>query len=129
MSQVLRLPAPGCSHFLRGRCLYEEHLNPGYHADYRCVVLTRLGEVYDTFLNQADAFGLDEALAGDIWQKRLGQLSEADTGCQEHEPGDTEGFPDCAHCLGDVCVLRLPACGGRCQHFSTSKRGSRSSQS
>jgi len=123
MKRVVRLPAQDCRHFLRGRCVYEEVLNPGYHGSYRCPVLTRLQDLYDSFLNQAEAFGLDEAKAFGIWEKRFRELCQEDTGCQAHEPGDMNQFPGCVHCLADVCVLRLPECSGRCRNYTTKQRG------
>ncbi|WP_243364336.1 hypothetical protein [Fundidesulfovibrio terrae] len=122
MSQILRLPATGCRHFIQGRCLYEEHLNPGYHGEYRCRVITKLQELYDSFLNQADAFGLDELKATDIWEKRFRELYREDTGCQGHEPGDMNVFPGCVHCLEDICVPLLPQCGGCCSNYTHKPR-------
>lgn len=122
MSRVLRLPALTCRHFIRGRCDYEEILNPGYQRAFRCVVLGRLEGVYDDFLTQAEAFGLDESRASDIWEKRFRELCGKDTGCQAYEPGDMSVFPGCALCLGDVCVLRLPECAGRCHNFAPKPR-------
>lgn len=123
MSRVIRLPATGCRHFNKGRCLHEEHLNPCYNTAYRCSVLTRLQTLYDSFLNQAEAFGLDESAAATIWERRFQALCREDTGCQAYEPGDMETFPGCANGLGDLCVLRLPECGGRCSNFTPKPRG------
>lgn len=123
MSQILRLPAPACRHYVRGRCDYEEVLNPGYDPEYRCRVLVRLQQVYDTFLAQADAFDLDESKATGIWEKRFREVCSEDTGCQEYEPDDTNSYPGCALCLGDVCVFRLPECGGRCRNYTPKPRG------
>ncbi|MFZ5428366.1 MAG: hypothetical protein ACOZEN_15480 [Thermodesulfobacteriota bacterium] len=123
MSRVVHLPAVGCRHFLSGRCDYEEILNPGYHVQYRCEALIKLQELYDAFLTQADAFGLDESSACGIWEKRFRDMCREDTGCQAHEPGGMNMFPGCAHCLGDVCLLRLPRCAGRCRNYTQKKRG------
>jgi hypothetical protein len=123
LTQILRLPATGCGHFIRGRCLYEEHLNPGYQAGYRCAVLEKLQAFYDSFLTQADAFGLEESVACGIWEKRLRELCQEDTGCQDHKPDAIDSFPGCLNCLEDVCVLKLPECAGRCQNFTSKSRG------
>ena len=122
MSRVLRLPAGTCRHFVKGRCDYEEILNPGYHRSYRCPVLGRLENLYDDFLGQAEAFGLNEASASTIWEKRFREMYGKDTGCQAYEPGDMNNFPGCANCLGDVCVLRLPECAGRCRNYAPKPR-------
>lgn len=122
MTRLLRLPAADCRHHAMGRCLYEEALNPGYHTAYRCVALLELHGLYDSFLVQADAFGLSENRAAGIWRKRFLEHCRQDTGCQDHEPGGMNAFPDCAHCLGDVCALRLPPCDGRCRHYSPQPR-------
>jgi hypothetical protein len=123
MTMVTRLPAIVCKHYVGGRCHYEETLNPGYDPGYRCVVLDRLQRVYDSFLTQADAFCLDDALAANIWANRFRELCRSDTGCQAYEPDDTDAFPGCAYLRGDVCLLRLPECGGRCRNYTLNSRG------
>lgn len=122
MSTLLRLPGQGCRHYLLGRCYYQEFLNPGYERIYRCRVLVRLQAVYDAFLTQADSFNLEDAAAAAIWRKRFLELCREDTGCQDHKPDDTESFPGCSLCLGDVCVLRLPGCPGRCAEFTPASK-------
>jgi hypothetical protein len=122
MNRVLRLPARYCAHFLLGRCLYEERLNPGYHQGYRCLVLLRAQSDFDAFLTRAEAFGLSDAAASGLWEKQMDRFRAADCGCQEYEPGDTTVFPGCIHCTGDVCVKRLPECGGRCPEFTPNKQ-------
>ncbi len=122
MARIITFPASGCAHFILGRCLYEEHLNPGYQAGYRCLALERLQKGYDSFLNQVDAFGLDDARASGLWEKRFLELCREDTGCQDHEPDDRKDFPGCRHSLEDICVLRLPACAGRCRNYTPKPR-------
>jgi hypothetical protein len=119
VNKLVRLPAQDCSHFALRRCLYEEHLNPGYDQELRCVVVLHLHGLYDSFLDQAEAFGLGEAQAQDIWERRFQELCRHDTGCQDYKPGANEGFPHCQHGIGDLCVLKLPECAGRCRRFST----------
>ncbi|GFK94569.1 hypothetical protein NNJEOMEG_02416 [Fundidesulfovibrio magnetotacticus] len=122
MTRLVRLPAGGCRHFVSGRCLYEEALNPGYQTSYRCTVVLELHGLYDGFLTRAEAFGLSESTAADLWERRFLELCRQDAGCQDRQPGDMNAFPGCAHCLGDVCVLRLPSCDGRCRNFSPQPR-------
>lgn len=123
MSKVLRLPAVTCAHFLAGRCFYEEHLNPGYDQRLQCGVLLKLQAMYDSFLDQADAFGLGESQAHGMWERRFLELCRHDTGCQDYEPGGNEGFPNCLHGMEGLCVLRFPECAGRCRNFSLKHRG------
>jgi len=123
MSKVVRLPAGACGHFQAGRCLYEEHLNPGYDQRVRCSMMLRLHTLYDSFLDQAEAFGLGESQATAMWEKRFLELCRHDAGCQDYEPGANEGFPNCLHGNGDLCILRLPECAGRCRNYSHKHRG------
>ena len=122
MTRLLRLPAQGCRHFLRGRCHYREFLNPGYEQGFKCAVIIRLHGLYDSFLSQAEAFGLSDSAAAAIWERRFRELCREDTGCQDHEPDDRASFPGCALCLGDVCLLKLPECQGRCPEFTPKTR-------
>lgn len=115
MSAALtRLPGQGCRHYLSGRCLYEEHCNPGLDEGARCVVLRRLGRAFDAFLLRADNMGLTDAQAGRAWQARFPATLAKEGNCQDYLPGGTTSFPDCAHAAGELCLLALPACPGRC---------------
>ena len=122
MSRLLLLPARDCAHFLSGRCLYEERLNPGYHQSYRCVALLKMQDVFDSFLARAEAFGLNELAASGLWEKQMDRVRAADCGCQEYEPGDTNAFPGCIHGMEDVCLRRLPGCKGRCPEYKPNKQ-------
>jgi len=116
-ARVIRLPAGECAHFVRGRCWYEERVNPGYEASYRCQVLERLENAYDAFLTRADAFALDDKLAVDLWNEQCRSLCE-ELGCRDREPGDRSMYPDCALFLDGVCLKRLPECLGRCPRYT-----------
>jgi len=111
---LIRLPGQGCRHFLTGRCLYEEHCNPGLDEGVRCIVLHRLGRAFDAFLHRADTMGLPDAQAGRAWQACFPAILAKEGNCQDYLPGDTTSFPDCAHAAGELCLLTLPVCPGRC---------------
>ena len=111
------LPGAGCRHYLAGRCLYEEHCNPGLHEAHQCVMLVRLGRVFDDFLLRAERMGLDEDQAGSIWQSRFPAVLAKEGNCQDYLPGDTTSFPDCGHAAGELCLLAFPICPGRCRRF------------
>jgi len=116
---VTSLPGCGCRHYQSGRCLYEEHLNPGLCEKYRCAVLTRLGRVFDEFLLRAENMGLSEEQAGRLWQARFPATLAKEGNCQDYLPSDTTSFPDCQNASGELCLLALPACPGRCFRFLT----------
>jgi hypothetical protein len=118
---VVRFPAVGCRHFIQGRCLYEEHLNPGYHAAWRCIVLARWESVYDEFLDRAENFSLSETELGVLWGRRFERLAEESVPCPDVLPGDGESMPECSRLLEDLCLLRLPECPGQCEHFQLHK--------
>jgi hypothetical protein len=111
------LPGDKCLHFARGRCLYEERLNPGYHAGWRCRIIRRLEDEYDHFLRQMESFQMDEEEAFGIWDKRLTRLLESDALCADFAANGERELPGCSHVHGDVCMLALPACGGTCRLF------------
>lgn len=114
---ITRLPGTGCRFYERGRCLYEERLNPGYHEEWRCAVLVRWEGVYEDFLRQAEAFGLTDAAASALWQRRFERLAAAPPECPRFQPGPTDELPGCALSTEGLCVLALPECAGQCQHF------------
>lgn len=114
---LVRFPAVGCTHYMQGRCLYEERLNPGYHTAWRCVVLARWEAVYDEFLDRAENFGLSEKDLGALWSRRFDRLAEESVPCPDVRAGDAETMPECRHLEGEICVLRLPECSGQCVNF------------
>ncbi len=116
-ASMTRLPGEGCRHFLWGRCLYEEHCNPGLSQRTRCAVLTRLVRLFDDFLARAENLSLTEEQAARLWEARFPALVAKEGNCQDYLPGDTNSFPDCANAAGDLCLLALPVCPGRCARF------------
>jgi hypothetical protein len=124
------LPAKACRFFLRGRCLYEERLNPGWRRDWRCKTLLGLEDAYERFLAQADNFQLEEKTAAGIWERRLVSLLDKGSPCgcftPAPEPDPEAGAADldqesalvgCLHLLEGLCVLELPECAGACVCF------------
>jgi len=116
-AKIIRFPGAGCAHYLAGRCLYEEHLNPGLDKGLRCERLNKLEEAYDDFLRQADAFELDEDAARKIWEDRFSRLTGQQSDCQDYLPGDNENFLGCVFAQGDLCMKAFPLCAGQCERF------------
>ena len=117
--RVTRLPGEGCPHCRAGRCLYEEHLNPGLCLANRCAVLNRLCRAFDDFVLRADNLGLTDEQAEALWQARFPATLAKEGNCQDYLPDDTTSFPDCVHAAGDLCLLALPLCPGRCPRYLT----------
>lgn len=115
---LTRLPGQGCRHFLRGRCLYAEHCNPGLTEANRCRILTRLGRAFDDFLLRADNLSLSEEQAARLWEERFPATLAREGNCQNYLPGDTHAFPDCRHAAGDLCLVAFPVCPGRCVRYA-----------
>ena len=113
-----RMPGAGCEYYRRGRCLYEENLNPGYNAAHLCRELGRLGREFEGFIERAEAFSLEEQKAYEIWRRKLSQSLAQDCHCQDYLGGDNENFLGCAYAYGDICLKALPICPGRCPRFS-----------
>ena len=118
-ARLTRLPGRGCPHCLAGRCLYEEHLNPGLREANRCAVLNRLCRAFDDFVLRADNLGLTDEQAEALWQARFPATLAKEGNCQDYLPDDTTSFPDCVHAAGELCLLVFPPCPGRCPRYLT----------
>lgn len=116
-TKVRRLPGDKCVFFRLGCCMYKEVLNPGYHDEFRCRALVDLEAEYDTFLDRAEAFHLDEEMASRIWHSRLTRYAQGGCECPDFRPGDADSVPGCAFALGFLCLKALPKCGGQCTYF------------
>lgn len=114
---LLLLPGQGCRHWLEERCLYEEALNPGWQAGFRCFVLRRWEQDFDEYVSRAECFGLTTEEAGDIWQQRMSSSFGKPWDCPDFLLDNATPDPVCALLLGDICLLRLPPCPGRCRHY------------
>lgn len=123
MNNILRLPGVACRHYFGNHCLYEERLNPGYHESFRCTVLQGWEEAFEAFVDRAEAFGLEPSDASLFWRRRLDALLSGSRDCSDFLATDGDG-PGCVHFLGGLCVLRLPACAGRCSRFAPEARSS-----
>lgn len=115
-ASIRRLPGHQCRYFARGRCLYEERLNPGYDRSLRCRVLLEWEASYDDFLLRAEAFRLGAATAAGLWENKIERLVEDIARCENFAPGGTEAT-GCANALDELCVCALPPCPGRCRRF------------
>ncbi len=117
MADITRLPGEGCRHHENGRCLYEEHLNPGYDPGFKCRVLARWESAFDEFLARAECFGVEQQAMPDLWRRQFGRLARKTFHCDEYEYCAEAEVPACLHALGGLCRLGLPECEGRCHHF------------
>lgn len=117
MGLVTRLPGTACAFFRRGRCFYQEQLNPGYHDEFRCVVLLGWEAAYEDFLRQAEAFGLNESAASSLWQRRFERLAGAEPGCERFQSSRDDDLPGCVFAAEGLCLLALPLCEGQCPRF------------
>ena len=118
MGELKRLPGHGCRFFARGRCLYEERLNPGYTKKWRCGVLLRWESVYDDFLVRAEAFGLEEDELSELWRERLERLMLQEGRCERYVYSRHVELPSCGNSHETLCLLDLPRCEGRCRRFA-----------
>ena len=118
-AKVLKFPGAGCRHYLHGRCLYEEHLNPGFRRSYRCGVLEGWEAQFESFVDRAEAFGIGQAQAGGLWSRRFEGLVSGRRDCAEFIPeadaARSESEPmGCALFMEGFCLIRLPRCQGVC---------------
>lgn len=119
----VRLPGDGCRFWADGRCLYEELLNPGLRVEYGCVVLNGLEKNFDAFVMRGEKLGLTTEQAGRIWERRMDAALNIGWDCANFIfLQDGPGEMPCLHFRNGVCMLRLPACPGRCRRFVPHKR-------
>ncbi|WP_419787772.1 hypothetical protein [Pseudodesulfovibrio sp.] len=117
MAEIARLPGEGCRHFQCGRCLYEEHLNPGYDAGYRCDVLEHWADAYEAFLVRAESFRVEPDAVPELWALQFQRLARKTFRCERFEYDAEAGAPACLHVAESLCLLCLPVCEGRCRHY------------
>lgn len=121
MADIKRLPGDGCRHNRSGRCLYEEHLNPGYDPRYRCRVLARWESAFDDFLERAELFGVEQKAVPDLWSRQFRRMARKTFRCGEYEYHAEADIPACLHVEDGLCLLGLPVCDGRCRHFRSER--------
>ncbi|WP_285906144.1 hypothetical protein [Pseudodesulfovibrio pelocollis] len=116
MADILPLPGDECRHHARGRCLYEEHLNPGYCSTWRCRAIARWESAFDDFLVRAERFELGQEQVAILWERRFTRMVRS-LDCDHYASGGGAELPACAHVRDGLCCLALPPCEGRCRHF------------
>jgi hypothetical protein len=116
VKRIKRLPAGACRYYADGRCLIEEFVNPGYHEQWRCLLLSRLEVEYDRLLTQADNFRLEHETTARIWGGRVRGLDPGRI-CVDFAPGGKD-VTGCRSCRAGICVKRLPPCKGVCRKFA-----------
>lgn len=118
MADVKRLPGQGCRHYAGGRCLYQEHLNPGYSVDFRCRVLLRWEDAFDDFLLRAEAMNVAQDAVPDLWGRKFERLARQAFDCSEYVYSPDCNAPACIHVHDGLCRPALPVCEGRCRHYA-----------
>lgn len=120
MADIKRLPGNGCRHHATERCLYGEHLNPGYTTEWRCRVLMRWEVAFDEFLERAELLNVGQAAVPDLWGRQFERMARDAFDCEEYVYAPEGEAPSCVHAFDGVCRLSLPKCEGRCRHFCLS---------
>lgn len=125
MGEIKHLPGNECQHYVRGRCFYEERLNPGYAEHWRCQVLARWESAFDDFLSRAEYFGVAQDAVPDLWGRQFQRLARDVFHCRNYTYSHEAEVPACRQHVDGVCIMSLPRCMGRCRHFmiSTSEDG------
>lgn len=121
MTEVKRLPGHGCRHHNAKRCLYEEHLNPGYTTGWRCRVLAHWESAFDDFLARAESFGVKQEAVPGLWNRKFERLARDTFQCDDFSYAEGAELPACAHVTDGICRLLLPECEGRCRHYALDK--------
>ncbi|MFO7818203.1 MAG: hypothetical protein R6V39_11080 [Desulfovibrionales bacterium] len=115
LTNIRKLPGNNCIHYVCGHCVYWEVLNPGYHCEWKCAVLSSLLESYDHLLRQADKFDLNRDQIKQIWKNRLTDGLPL-WNCPQYMP-DKGNDDECIYLLHTHCILKMPVCSGRCRFF------------
>lgn len=118
MPNVRKMSGSHCRYYVAGRCLYSERLNPGYDESFRCRFLILWEEEFDAFLDRAEAFALGQDELAALWERRFERLQNGSRGCDDYRYCESGGDQGCINGHGDVCLLALPLCEGRCRHFA-----------
>ena len=121
MAEIKRLPGHGCRHHISGRCLYQEHLNPGYATAWRCRVLLHWEAAFDDFLARAEAFDVAQHAVPDLWNRKFERMARDAFDCADYVYSPDADVPACAHVTDGLCREELPPCQGRCRHFHVAK--------
>ncbi|MFP4167985.1 MAG: hypothetical protein ACLFSY_03940 [Desulfonatronovibrionaceae bacterium] len=119
VDKVSALPGRGCEYYLFGRCIYEELLNPGYHTEWRCGVISGLVRSFDFFLEQVEIFSLSRSRADAIWKQRISARCPV-WKCPDFSP-DPENRGECLFLFRTQCILKIPACTGRCRLYTPAR--------
>jgi hypothetical protein len=116
MAEILPMPGDACRHHTRGRCLYEEHLNPGYCSLWQCRAFAHWESAFDDFLARAELFGLEQERVASLWERRFARIAHA-FDCDRYSACTGADTPVCIHARDGLCRLALPVCEGRCRHY------------
>jgi hypothetical protein len=118
MSRVKRLSGEACSYFLRGRCTRTR--SPEESAAARCGLLEERRRVGARTLDRLErikrlADPADREVARrHVIQKNLAAMNRLSCAGYVPAPG---GGPLCIHQHLVYCLLLMPRCEGRCEHF------------
>lgn len=121
VADVYRLPGMGCEHHTAGRCLYEEHLNPGYVTAWRCRVMLHWEDAFDEFLARAECFGVTQDAVPDLWRRKFERMVRKTFACDKYVLHAEVPPPACAHECDGICRSALPRCQGRCRHYAVDR--------
>ncbi len=117
MAIISRMPGHMCRFYKKGRCLYDELLNPGYNNKWRCKVLSGLEDEYDKLLRQAETFKLSAEVVAELWNVRVAEHRASTGGCYKSAFKAEDTYPLCSDGYEDICLLELPFCEGVCNKF------------
>ncbi|MBT8763009.1 hypothetical protein KFV02_03590 [Desulfohalobiaceae bacterium Ax17] len=115
MGKLHFFPGEGCLFFKYGHCVYEEILNPGYNRHWQCQVLVKWEKEYDHLVNQAEYFQLNPSQVEGIWERRMARKIISGWNCPHYISCEEE--ESCIYLHGNICILALPKCMGRCHLY------------
>ncbi|SDL13000.1 hypothetical protein SAMN05660337_2191 [Maridesulfovibrio ferrireducens] len=117
MATISKMPGHMCRFYKKGKCLYDELLNPGYNAELRCKILVGLEDEYDKLLRQAEAFKLSAEVVSELWDLRIAEHRASTGGCHKNTMQGEDTYPLCSDGYEDICLLEFPRCEGICDKF------------
>ncbi len=118
MAEVQRLGGQSCAYYQRGRCTRTQ--NPESSALAKCELLEARRKVGAETLDRLERLKRladpedREVARRHVIQKNLTAINRLS--CAGYVPARSDG-PLCVHQHLSFCLLRLPECEGRCEHY------------
>jgi hypothetical protein len=124
---IIPFPPKACRYYLRGVCCRMEAQNPGLHRELGCILLQRLMECWDYWVDKSDDLGFSLSPTNFMQECLVVRLHDAPSGCPFRHSVEpfaflaAEDITDCDHLMHNACLLVMPPCEKRCEHYAPAR--------